>query len=137
MADKKGNVISLRDRLRSKTLGAGGKRKEEIVEIDGEKFVVRQPTVAQRSDILRRSKANTGDAERIDLGEIQIWATIHCTYTEEGEKVYETEDYEGLSEQPSGGFVDTLGAVGLRLMNAAAGDAKNSGETVGDSSSSA
>jgi len=127
---------SLRDRLRAKTLGAGGKRKEEIVEIDGETFIVRQPTVAQRSDILKRSKANTGDTERVDIGEMQVWAVIHCTYTPEGEQVFEEADYDALKNQPTGGFVDQLGAAALRLMNVAAVDAKNSEPTTNANSSS-
>lgn len=129
-------VQNLRDRLRAKTLGAGGKRQEEIIEIDGEKFVVRQPTVAQRSDILRKSKATTGDTERIDLAEMQVWAVIHCVYTTEGDQVFEPADYEALRNQPTGGFVDTLGAAALRMMNVAAVEAKNSEETTSDNSSS-
>ena len=127
---------SLRDRLRAKTLGMTSKRKEEIVEIDGETFVVKQPTVAQRSEILKRGKANTGDAERIDIGEMQIWAVIHCTYTPEGEQVFEPADYEVLKNAPTGSFVDKLAAVAMRLMNAAVEEAKNSEEIPSDNSSS-
>ena len=120
---------SARDRLRAKTLGAGGRRQEEIVEIDGEKFVVRQPTVAQRSDIFKKCKANTGETEQVDIGEMQVWAVIHCTYTPEGEQVFEEADYEALCNQPTGGFVDALGAAALRLMNEASVEAKNSETT--------
>jgi len=127
---------SLRDRLRAKTLGSGVKRHEEAVEIDGETFIVRQPTVAQRSDILKKSKANTGDTERLDIGEMQVWAVIHCTYTPDGEQVFEPADYDALRNQPTGSFVDQLGSVALRLMNVAAVEAKNSEETTNDSSSS-
>lgn len=127
---------SLRDRLRAKTLGSGVKRHEEAVEIDGETFIVRQPTVAQRSDILKKSKANTGDTERLDIGEMQVWAVIHCTYTPDGEQVFEPADYDVLRNQPTGSFVDQLGSVALRLMNVAAVEAKNSEETTSDSSSS-
>lgn len=127
---------SLRDRLRAKTLGSGVKRHEEAVEIDGETFIVRQPTVAQRSDILKKSKANTGDTERLDIGEMQVWAVIHCTYTPDGEQVFEPADYDVLRNQPTGSFVDQLGSVALRLMNVAAVEAKNSEETTNDSSSS-
>jgi len=127
---------SLRDRLRAKTLGSSVKRHEEAVEIDGETFIVRQPTVAQRSDILKKSKANTGDTERLDIGEMQVWAVIHCTYTPDGEQVFEPADYDVLRNQPTGSFVDKLGSVALRLMNVAAVEAKNSEETTNDSSSS-
>lgn len=128
---------SLRDRLRAKTLGAPKKRDEKIVEIDGEEFLVRQPTVAQRSEILRRSKATTGDVERIDVGEMQVWSVIFCTYTPEGEQVFEEADYSALKNMPTGGFLDRLAAVAMRLMNAAVVEAKNSEATESDNSSSA
>lgn len=127
---------SLRDRLRAKTLGAGTKRREETVEIDGETFVVRQPTVAERSFILRKSGANTGNAEQVEISEMQVWAVIKCVYSPEGERVFEDADYEALSNAPTGGFVDQLAAVALRLMNVAVTDAKNSVPTQNDSSSS-
>jgi len=127
---------SLRDRMRAATLGAGHKRKEETVEIDGQTFVVRQPTVAERSQILKRSKANTGELENVDISEMQVWAVIYCTYTPEGERVFEDADYEALMNQPSGSFVDALATAALRLMNVAEEAAKNSEPTTNGSSSS-
>lgn len=130
--------MAKRDQLRAKTVGAKKQFRTELVTIDGETFEVRQPSVAERSKIVKQAKVQTGDTERMDMAELQIWATILLTYvpgTEE--RVFEDGDYDALAAQPAGGFVDEISKVALQLMNLGDGAAKNSEETANDSSSSA
>lgn len=133
-------VLSLRERLRAKTIEAAKNFRSEEVEYEGEKFIVRQPSVAQRSDILKKAKAQTEKqeevVERMDLAELQVWATIHCVYTPEGERVFDDSDADALRNEPAGGFVDTFSEVALQLMNMAEEAAKNSVTTPSGNSSS-
>jgi hypothetical protein len=133
MAEK---VISLRDKLRAKTVGAKKEFRQEEVLFDGETFIVKQPSVLQRGQILQKSKAQVGDAEKLDTAQLFAWATIHCVYTPDGEQVFDEKDYESLVNQPAGGFVDTFGAAAMKLMNVDTEQiAKNSGKTPKSSSS--
>jgi hypothetical protein len=126
---------SMRDKLRAKTVGAAKQFKSETVEFDGEKYIVRQPSVTQRGEILKKSKISTGDIERMDPCELQVWATIHCVYTPptpecpNGEQVFEEADAESLRGEPSGGYVDTFSEIALKLMNMGEGAGKNSPKT--------
>jgi hypothetical protein len=137
MAEK---VISLRDKLRAKTVGAKKEFRQTEVTWDGETFIVKQPTVAQRAYIMSKAKAQSAfgkdDPDRMDLGELMVWAAIHCTYTPDGEKVFEESDHDSLIEQPSGSFVDEFGSAALGLMNVDSKEiAKNSDKTPNDNSS--
>jgi uncharacterized protein (UPF0179 family) len=127
---------SMRDKLRAKTVGAPKNFKSEKVVIDGETFVVLQPSVKARGEMYKRSKISTGDVERIDMGELQVWAVINCTYTTDGEKVFEEADADNLREQPCDSFVDELGEVALKLMRMGETEGKNSVPTPKGSSSS-
>jgi hypothetical protein len=126
---------SMRDKLRAKTVGAAKTFKSEKVLFDGEEFIVRQPSVTQRGEILKKSKISTGDIERMDPGELQVWATIHCVYTPptpelpNGEQVFEEADAESLRGEPSGGYVDAFSEIALKLMNVGEEAEKNSQKT--------
>lgn len=127
-------MSDIKDKLRSLTVGSAKIFGEEIVEYQGEQFKIRQPSVAQRAQIMQAAKIATGDAEKIDLAKMQVWATICCTYTMENESVFTFEDYDSLENQPCGGFVDEFAPIALKLMNVEAEDkAKNSEKTRKDS----
>lgn len=113
------NVISMRDKLRSKALEAQGKFKCEMLECEGEQFMIRQPSVMQRAEILKRSgvKGNDGKNVELNFAEMQVWSTIYCTYTPEGERVFDEHDAPMLRDTPAGGFVDSIAKVALDLMN--------------------
>ncbi len=133
--------MSARDRLRAKTVGAAKRFKEEIVEWEGEKFLIRQPSVAQRSAILQKARVKTDEQGKVadmDMAVLQVWAAICCTYVPgEDKPLFEEADVENLMGQPSGGFVDLFGNTALKLMNVEAEkDGKNSVETPNGSSSS-
>lgn len=119
-------MSELRDKLRAATVGAAKVFGEEIIEYQGEKFKIRQPSVQQRAMIMQAAKIATGDVEKIDLAKMQIWATICCVYTEDGEAVFSQEDYASLENQPCGGFIDEFAPVVMKLMNVEAEEkAKN------------
>lgn len=134
MAEK---VVSLKDKLRAKTVGAKKEFRQEEVLFNGETFIVKQPNVAQRAYILSKSKVQSAmgkdDPDKMDIGELMVWATIHCTYTPDNEKVFDESDYESLISQPAGGFVDVFGGTATRLMNVDSEEtAKNSEATPND-----
>lgn len=120
-------MSELRDKLRAATVGAAKSFKEEIVEYQGEKFKVRQPSVLQRNMIMQKAKVMSGDVEKMDMAKMFAWATICCVYTEDDEPVFTNDDCPSLEEQPCGGFVDEFAPVVMRLMNVEAEEkAKNS-----------
>jgi len=134
----------LRKQIRSKTIGAKATFKTEIIEYDDVKIEVRQPSVATRAQMMKRSRdtskvrsrasgkdAREVDAEDVlstlDYGKMQAWACIYCAYVPgTDETVYEEQDFSGLLNQPSGGFVDKISEAAMNLMNVTPKeDAKN------------
>lgn len=114
--------MSRRAALRAATVGAQKKFANELVEVGEVKFEVRQPTIAARSAILKAAKAQSGDNDRVDLAALQVEALLRCVFVPAGEEqagelVFEEADRASLLEQPTGGFVDTLAEVALRLLN--------------------
>ncbi len=110
----------MKERLREITVGSDPDLKSEIVEYNGEKFEVRQPTVATRSEILSKSGMSVTDAKgnEVNFGNAQIAAVIFCTYVPgTDDRVFEEEDVPMLRQQPAGSFVDKLSRVAMRLMN--------------------
>ena len=106
------------DQIRAATVGSAKQFRREKVTVNGVEIEVRQPSIRERARILKASKAQTGDQEKIDLGELFVTAAIACCYDPgTSQKVFTDADRESLMEQPSGSFVDDLGAVALKLMN--------------------
>lgn len=128
----------MRDSIRAKTVGAKKNFKTEVVEYEGEKIEVRQPSVRARSAILKAAKALSGDKDRIELDALQVTSVIECCFDpESGLAIFEEADRTSMQGQPAGGFVDALSEVALRLMNVDTKEvAKNSERTPSDSSSS-
>jgi len=138
--------MSVREKLRTVTIGAPSSFQKEVVEWEGEEFEVRQPSVEQRAKLFR--KANVGDEgpqdhpakgavkkaeatnvmQQVDMGLMQVWATIECVYIPgTDENVFSPQDVDALLKQPSGGFVDQFATVAMDLMNVRPEeDAKNS-----------
>jgi len=127
--------ISLRDKLRAKTLGSGIKRKREIVKIDGEQFEVRQPSVAQRSSIMSAAKPRVDETDgttTVDIGMMQVQSVICCTFVPgTNEYVFDAEDVEQMLESPAGSYVDKLSKVAQDLMNVKKEDAEGNSEKTG------
>lgn len=131
---------SIRDLIRAKTVGAKKTFREERLALeDGLEVIVRTPTVRERSEIMRRAGVTANQNGRVeDIASLQVWAVIYCTYTPNGERVFEDADAATLMEMPAGSFVDEISETAINLMNVKAeAEAKNSEKTPSASSSSA
>lgn len=95
-----------RETLRNKILGAKHSAKSKIVEWEGEKFEVRQPTVKGRNDLYKKCIDDNG---QMDMTAFIVWGAILHTYAPNSDDlVFEDADYDVLSNLPSGGFLDLL-----------------------------
>ena len=119
-------MSEFRDKLRSKTVGAKKVFKKIIVEWEGDKFEIRQPTVAMRAEITKKSlEGFNRDAidggsivESIDPGRLQVYSVIYCTFVPgTDDLVFEEADFDMLRSQPSGGFMDLFAANATKLIN--------------------
>jgi len=120
-----------RDRLRSKTLGAKKVFLKKLVEHEGDKFEIRQPTLRERSKVRKRCTSMTDDGIEFNMFEFLIWAVIGHTFVPEtDEKVFSEEDYDELSDIPAGGWFDEFAEKASELCNVSTdGEKKPSSET--------
>lgn len=106
--------MATRKSVRDALLGQKVEFRKEIVEFNGTKVEIRQPSYRERKEIMSRSKSGEG----IDTFEFLIWSIIENTYLEgTNEKVFEDTDYDILMGKPAGGFIDKFGEVAANLMN--------------------
>lgn len=112
-------MSDIRKALRDATLGKKSVFAEKKVEIEGNTFVIRQPNLKQRQALLKKCKTDDGG---IDFVDFLLWSVILCTHTEEGELVFEEQDYDVLINQPAGGFVEQLGNAVAEMTNISDGD---------------
>lgn len=126
---------STRDALRKVAL-MGRTRQHEVVQFEGVDYDVRQPTVGQRAKILAASRqkkvAANGTTELgdVDATLLHIHAVISCTFDPcTNTRVFEPADVDALLEDLTGGIVDVLGQVAMRLMNVTAPKAQAPSET--------
>ena len=125
--------MSIRDNLRSKA--TNGKFRTKIVEVEGERVLVKQPSVRGRRDLMNKATKENG---QVDLAEFLIWGLINNCYVPEdakgadgkkdpdaGKRIWEDTDYDSLMEQPAGGTLDELGSVAAELLNVEEGNGKS------------
>lgn len=113
---------NLRDQLRSLTVGKAKQFQKKLVTIDGAEFEIRQPSVAQRSALLRAAGMVSTDKDKkdgdMDFGLLQVLAVIKLTYVPgTNEHVFEAADKQSLLDQPANSFVDALSEVAMKLLN--------------------
>lgn len=114
---------STRDKLRGATLGRKGQFKTEQVEVNGETFMVKQPSVAERKELFDAVRDDNGN---YDLHEALIWSVIKLVYTPDGdERVFDEADYEAMMSEPTGGWVDQLAEHVGDVMYVEAGNEGN------------
>jgi len=107
--------MSIRDSIRSATVGSKAEFKKEIVEFNGRKVEIRQPSVKVRRELFKRCMDDQG---RVDSMDFLVWAVIYNTYVPgTDERVYDEEDYDAFISKPAGGFMDKFGEVASKLMN--------------------
>ena len=117
--------MSIRDIVRSKA--ANGEFRTKIVEIDGERILVKQPSVRGRNDLMELATKENG---KIDMAKFLIWGLINNCYIPDdakgkdgkkdpdaGQKIWEDTDFDSLMAQPAGGWIDELGTVAAELLN--------------------
>ncbi|MFW5903055.1 MAG: hypothetical protein ACOCTT_04155 [archaeon] len=123
-------MSEIKNKLREITVGKSPEFKSEIVEIDGQEFEMREPSVGTRGKIISGSGisfSQDGVDNDMNISQMQILVVVYCTYVPDtDEQVFSEKDIPMLLEQPAGSFVDKLAQVGMRLMNQQdEGDSKN------------
>jgi len=113
MTDKKLTIEEMRDRIRTKTVGAVKDFKGEIIDYEGEKIEFREPSERQRSAIHDRA-VKKGE---VDTAEFAVWALICCTYVPETNvSVFTEADHDCLIEMPAS-QLDELKKVAVKYIN--------------------
>lgn len=113
------------DKLRALTVGAAKNFRSEIVEYEGEQFLIREPTVGEKEDIQRKcgllsiktDKRGGGQME-LPLAKLKVYAMIACVcdpVTEE--PIFTAADFDALYGQPDSGFMSVLGNVAVEMVN--------------------
>ena len=106
--------MELLDKLRKVTIGAKYNPRFEIVEIDGEEFEVRQPTIRQRDDLHEKSIKNIPDQNgefesKVDLLSHRIWSVILFTFVPKTNKrVFSDGDFDSMASSFTRSFVDKI-----------------------------
>lgn len=114
-----------RDLLRKATLGTAVQFKSETITINDQEFEVKQPSLKERRAIQQKCIIMGEEGiESIDISELMVWSVIRCTFVPGTDvHVFDPEDYEALINRPTGGFMDELSALALKMMNLKADDA--------------
>jgi hypothetical protein len=122
--------MSVRDRIRAKTVGAKGLFRNERVKLDDEIEVeIRQPSVGDRASIVDSAATpdeNAPNGVKIDLAKLQVSAVLACAFVPDtDEKAFEEADRPRMLAAPAGGWFDDLAKVAMRMVNVDTVDAKN------------
>lgn len=114
---------SMRDKIRSATLGKKTQFRSKIFEYEGFEVEFRQPNLRDRKALLDHAKNGKGE---FDMIEFIVWSVILNTYIPgTNEKVFDENDYEVMMQQNTGSFVDQFGTEISELMNTENTDSKN------------
>lgn len=97
-----------------------------LVDVGGQRVLVRQPTVAQRD----RIQASATVDGHCSPGRLAVYAALECTVDPEtGARVFQDVDAVQLLGLPTGSFVEVLGVKALELIREAEEKGKASRET--------
>lgn len=114
---------SIRDKIRAATLGKPVQFKSKTFNYEGVDVEFRQPNLKDRQMLINKARKSNGD---LDFVEFLVWSVIANTYVPDtNEKVFDDTDYDVMTNQNSGSFVDQFGGEIAALMNVEEGDAKN------------
>ena len=123
-----------KQKLRALTLGRKKTFEKRIIEIEGEKFEMRQPTIGQRGEIRNKSMKvgmHDGEETTFDMFGFLICAVVELTHDPEtGERVFSDEDYEELQSLPAGGWFDKLTKEAADLCNVQDDEVKKPSEKI-------
>lgn len=120
--------MSLKDKIRSATLGATNAFRKEIVEVNGSQIEVRQLSIGERNRISAEARKNEDSTD--PKRQFGIRALL-CMCYEPGTdtRIYDETDLDVMLATPAGGWVDTLLDKCIRLLNVGDDAAKNSEAT--------
>tara|TARA_R110002012_G_scaffold310912_1_gene519585 strand:- start:46 stop:489 length:444 start_codon:yes stop_codon:yes gene_type:complete len=138
MTEEKNGEVT-RDSTRTSLLNGYIRKSEIFTTDDGVSIEIKQPTVGQRSRMLKAGGiTGATSSETADLGKMQIAAVIECCYLPgTGKKLFEWTDLEVLEALPTTSWFDQVASVAMNLMNVEPEEAgKPSSETTSDSPSS-
>ena len=108
-----GKALSVRDKIRAKTVGAAKIFKSKIVYYEGIEVEVKEPSVDGWGEILQHAHK---DGE-ISIKEFLIWSVICCSYVPgTDERVFEVEDYDSLNGHPKSGFIGEFSDIANEMM---------------------
>ena len=123
--------MNAKDKIRAATLGAKSQFKKTIVKYNGIEVEIRQPSIAERSQLQelcteRISNGPNADALiKVNNTAFFVWSVIKHTYVPgTDERVFDDADYETLSNSPSGGYMDKFFEIASNLTNVAVDDEK-------------
>ena len=120
---------SLRDQIRTATVGAPKIFKSRRVNFNGVDIEIREPSVDGWGEILAHAHK---DGE-VSFKEFLIWSVVCCSFVPgTDERVFEPEDYDVLKTQPKSGFIGEFSDIANELMSVNVETAeKNLGVTAG------
>ena len=106
--------MSARDNIRKATLGKSVEFRNEVVEWNGEKIELRQPSIKVRGELFKKC---TFEGE-LQMSEFLVWSTIYSAYIPgTNDRVFEDTDFDVLVNMPTGSFVDEFADKIASLMN--------------------
>lgn len=97
------NVVSIKDTIRAKTIGAASKARTKTIDFQGVEVAFKQPNLTVQRQLISKAKGADGELDGVLF---MVWSVIFCTYTPDlTERVFDESDYEILMEQQLGGFL--------------------------------
>lgn len=108
----------LLDELRASTIGAKHVFKSKIVEHDGKKYEIRQPSIGLRSELRTLASNVEAGGLKFNMLAFLVHAVIKMTYVPGTDiLVFGETDYEAILAQPTGGYMDSFSEVASELLN--------------------
>ena len=105
---------SIRDKIRSATVGKNHKFKSKIFNYEGIDVEFRQPSIKGKKNLIDKAKGSDGEFDMINF---LVYAVIgNCYVPGTDELVFDETDYDVIVNQPSGSFVDVFGNEIAKLM---------------------
>lgn len=90
----------------------------KLVEFGGETFEVREPSVGERSEILKAAGVTPGDDKPLDVGKLTCAAVSNLVYVPGSNvRVFDPGDVREMLNKRVSGFMSALGDVAVKMLN--------------------
>jgi hypothetical protein len=114
-----GNGSVTRDETRTALLNGYVRKTKTFTTDDGFSIEVRQPTVGQRSRMLKAGGLDGKSTDVNDIGAMQVAAVIECCYMPgTGKRLFEWTDEEVIQQLPTSSWFDEVAGMAMELMSA-------------------